>query len=553
MTLGPFWQKWLWRNPILARELRQAVRTGRIIVVLLILAVLVGLLVVSIAGAFGMGKGQVNLGPVLFQVFFSLAFFIVLVVGPTMAAVGVASEKDGRTWEALLLAGMDGRAVARGKFWTATTAMAAFLCMIAPASLLCILLGGVSIIELGLAFALLMVIASIGVGFGVAVGAWARSTGSATLTALSATLLGTPALYFGAGLGTSFLAHATWPEIPSAMPVWLPLAYTRAHFDGLYLLLLVALPVALGSLALWFFYELSVLLLASTSDDRTTGIKRWYLASLPIVVVMAAIPGLMTRGVASTTAWIVGFSALFAFTLFGAFLLSGDVLAPSPRTEFRWQRDGVSRIARVLGPGLVQTCTLQLVAALTALSAFALGGAAILSRGLFPGLPPVPAVSLLICAEVWGAFLLFIVGFLLWSRARSDSAGGARLLTAMVAMIATAAPWALFIVFAYPAGKRGFDAMLLAAPSPLYSLAMVRAVERGEPHLPLTAGLGCSLGWASLGLTLFSLGARRATKAVAARRTDEAHLAARIADELSSAPPHSAPPLPPSEAATSET
>jgi hypothetical protein len=548
MSLGSNWQKWLWKSPLLVRELRQALRTGRTIVVLLILAVLVGLLVVSIAGAFGMGKSQVSLGPVLFQVYFSLAFFIVLVVGPTMAAVGVASEKDGRTWEALVLAGMDGRAVARGKFWTAVTAVAVFLCMIAPASLLCILLGGVSIIEICAAFVLLMVIAAIGVAFGVAAGAWAGSTGSATLTALGTALLAAPALYFGAGLGTSFLAHATWPEIPSALPVWLPLAYTRAHFDALYVLLLLALPIAVSALALWFFYELSVLLLAAKSDDRATGIKRWYLVSLPLVAMMASIPGLMTRGVGSTTAWIAGFSALFAFTIFGAFVLAGDALAPSARVEFRWRRDGANWATRGLGPGLVQTCTLQLVSAITALSGFALTAAAILSKGLFPGLPPVPAVSLLICAEVWSAFLLFVVGFLLWSRVRSASTGTARLLTAMVAVAAVAAPWALFVVSAYPASKRGFDAMVFAAPSPLYSLAMIRAVENGEPHLPLTAGLGCSLGWAALGLTLFAFGARRATKAVAARRTDEADLAARMADELSSVPP-----LPPRGATPSET
>jgi hypothetical protein len=361
-------------------------------------------------------------------------------------------------------------------------------------------------------------------------------------------LLGAPALYFGAGLGTSFLAHATWPEIPSALPVWLPLAYTRAHFDGLYVLLLVALPLIVTSLALWFFYELAVLLLTSKSDDRATGIKRWYLVSLPIVTLMAGIPGLMTRGVGSTTAWIAGLAALFCFSTFAAFVLGGDTLAPSPRVELRWQKAGATWATRGLGPGLVQTCTLQLVTALTAMAAFALGGAATLSKGVFPGLPPDPAVSLLICGEEWSAFLLFVVGFLLWSRVRSESAGAARLLTAMVAVVAVAAPWAFFVVLAYPASKRGFDAMVFAAPSPLYSLAMIRAVEKGEPHLPLTAGIGCSLGWAAMGLTLFGFGARRATKAVAARRTDEADLAARIAEELPSASP-----LPPSGATPSET
>ncbi|MET0595759.1 MAG: hypothetical protein ABW133_23880 [Polyangiaceae bacterium] len=552
MSFGPTWQKWLWRSPLLVREMRQAVRTGRLIVVLLILAVLVGLFVVSMAGAFGMGKAETNLGPVLFQVYFSIAFFIVLVVGSTLAAAGVASEKDGRTWEALVLAGMDGRAVARGKFWTAATAVAAFMAMIAPGSLLCILLGGISIVDLVAAFVLLAFIAAIGIAFGVTVGAWATSTASATLTVLSATLLGSPALYFGAGLATSFLAHATWPEIPSALPVWLPLAYARAHFDGLYLLLLVAFPLVIALLLLWFFYELSVLLLAPPTDDRATGIKRWYLVALPFVTSMAAIPGLMTRGVGSTTAWIAGFGGLVTFVVFSAFVLAGDALAPSPRVEFRWIRAGAGSATRLLGPGLVQTCTLQLVTGLTALSALALGGAGILSRGLLPGLPPVPAVSLLVCAEYGSAFLLFVVGFLLWSRVRSESAGGARLLTAMVGMVALAAPWAFYAVLAFPASKRGFDAMILAAPSPLYSLVMVRAIEKGEPHLQLTTGLGCSLGWALLGLLLFSMGARRAARTVAARRNDQAHLAARL--EASDAPAmHAAPPMPPPGAAPSET
>jgi hypothetical protein len=548
MSFGPPWQRWLWQSPLLVRELRQAVRTGRTIVILLILAVLVGLLVVSIAGAFGMGKGPVNLGPVLFQVYFSLAFFIVLVVGPTMAAVGVASEKDGRTWEALLLAGLDARAVARGKFWTATSAVIVFLCMIAPASLFCLLLGGVSVIELGLAFVLLLVIALIGVAFGVAVGAWAGTTASATLTTLATALIGAPALYFGVGLATSFLAHATWPAIPSALPVWLPLAYTRANFDALYVLLLLLLPLTVAFLAFWFFYELAVMLLSPKSDDRATGIKRWYLVSLPLVTGMSAIPGLMTRGMGSTTAWIAGLAGIYVFISFAAFVLAGDALAPSPRVEFRWQTAGAGWATRALGPGLVQTCTLQLVTALAAIAIFALAGAGLLSRGVFPGLPPVPAVGLLLCAENWSAFLMFVVGFLLWSRVRSESSGAARLLTAMVALVAVAAPWALFVVFAYPAGKRGFDATILAAPSPLYSLAMIRAIEKGEPHLAITAGLGCSLGWASLGLTLFGFGARRATKTIAARRTDEAHLAAQMAEEIPSVPS-----LPPSGATPSET
>jgi hypothetical protein len=118
----------------------------------------------------------------------------------------------------------------------------------------------------------------------------------------------------------------------------------------------------------------------------------------------------------------------------------------------------------------------------------------------------------------------------------------------MIAMVAVAAPWAFAAVLAYPASKRGFDALILGAPSPLYSLVMVRAIERGEPHMQLTAGLGCSLGWAALGLLLFAVAARRATRTVAARREGDAELARRMTP---STPPFQ--PAPPSGAAATET
>ena len=46
------------------------------------------------------------IGGALFQVFFSLAYLVVVIVGPAVAANGVASEREGRTWEAVLLTGL---------------------------------------------------------------------------------------------------------------------------------------------------------------------------------------------------------------------------------------------------------------------------------------------------------------------------------------------------------------------------------------------------------------------------------------------------------------
>jgi len=536
LSFGPTSQKLLLKSPIFARELRQAFRTGRIIVLLLILAVLVGLFVLGIASALGMGRASIPAGPILFQILFSLAYFIVCIVGPAVAAIDVASERDGHTWDALVLSGLDVRTITRGKFWTAITAIGAFLLMIAPASILCFLLGGVGIGELVIAFLLLAVIAAISVAYGLSVGAWANGVGAATLLTLVSALLAAPFLYFGVGVGVSFLAHATWPDVPSGAPVWLPLAYVRASFDGWYLVLLIVLPVAVTGLALWFLYELTVLRLTSESDDRATGLKRWYVTALPVVGCIAMVPGIMTRGSMRLTALLGGLGGLFTFLVFCAFVLAGDALAPSRRVEFRWHRLQAGWHTRVLGPGLVQTSMLLLVTSLLAMGLFALVGAGILSRGIPSGLPPPSAIGLLTCGEYWSAFLVFIVGFLVWSRVRSDSVSGARILALVVAAIALAAPWIAFLVFGYAGSKRVQDALLIAAPSPLYVFAMLSAIDKGEPHLALTSGIACSLGWISMGLALFGLGARRATKIVAERRTLRASLESRMAGETTHLP-----------------
>ena len=507
------------------------------------LAVLLGLLILGIGSAFGMTRAPANFGAILFQIFFSLAYFVVTIVGPAMAAVGVASEKDGRTWEAILLTGMDVRSIARGKFWAAAFAVLAFLAMIAPASLLSPFLGGVSAMEVVLAFALLALIGLVAVGYGVSVGAASHGSGSATLVALASALAFAPLLYVAVGFGMSFFAHATWPEVPRFSPVWLPLAYARGKLDGWYVVLLFALPLAVVGLALWFLYELTVARLSAETDDRASGLKRWYLVALPVVTAVATVPGLMTRGPSRLSAWTGGLGGLFVFVVFSAYVFVGDALAPSRRVEFRWKQANAGWRARVLGPGLVQTCTLVMVTSLLAFAIYALVGGAVLANDSNRGAPPALSIALVSTGEYWSAFFVFLVGFLLWARVRADSASGARVLCTMIGAIALAAPWIAYLTFGYAAARQVGDTIVIAAPSPLYTFVMAGAIERGEPHVALTSGLLCSLGWISMGLVLFGLGARRATRIVAERRTERANLDARIAREKPSRP------LPPPETA----
>src|SRR5262249_4272732 len=153
----------------------------------------------------------------------------------------------------------------------------------------------------------------------------------ATLVSMTSALVLAPVLYAAMGFGASFLAHATWSEVPSFTPVWLPLAYSRGRLDGWYVVLLVAIPAAVIALTLSFFFELSVARLAQEGDARSSGLKRWYLAALPVVTAIATVPGWMTRGPSRVWAFIGGLGGLFLFVLFAAFVFAGDALSASRR------------------------------------------------------------------------------------------------------------------------------------------------------------------------------------------------------------------------------
>jgi len=339
----------------MACDIRQAQRTGRTIFLLVAMAVLLGLLVLGIGSAFGMTNGPPNLGAILFQVYFSLVYFAVTIVAPALAAAGTAAEKDRRTWDAMVLTGASLRTIAQGKFLASGLAVVAFLLLVSPASILTLLLGGVSAAEVIFAFALLLVIGLVAVAYGVSVGAAAQGTASATLVAMASALAAAPLLFVGVGFGMSVFAHATWPEVPTFSPVWLPLAYARGRFDAWYAVLLILLPVAVVTLSLWFLYEVTVARLSSERDDRISGLKRWYLVSLPIVTAIAAIPGFMTHGSTRLSAWIAGLAGLFLFVTSCAYVFAGDALAAPRRVEFEWKQRNAGWAARVLGPGLVQT------------------------------------------------------------------------------------------------------------------------------------------------------------------------------------------------------
>src|SRR3954471_10004928 len=109
-------------NAIWMREMRQSARLARTPWVLFALTLVLSLLMCSIGGiAATTNTAPAVIGQTLFQTFFSLAYLVVILVGPAVAANSIASEREGRTWEAVLLTGLRPKEIARGKFLAAYT------------------------------------------------------------------------------------------------------------------------------------------------------------------------------------------------------------------------------------------------------------------------------------------------------------------------------------------------------------------------------------------------------------------------------------------------
>ena len=140
---------------------------------------------------------------------------VLVLAGPALAANGIASEREGRTWEALLLTGLAPGVIARGKFLAAYTHVALYVVMLAPVGALPFLFGGVTAVEVVLAFVWLFLFALLAVAFGLAVSSKMDSLRVALLVTLLCAFLLSPTAY-GIGTALSHAAHLAWPAVPDA-------------------------------------------------------------------------------------------------------------------------------------------------------------------------------------------------------------------------------------------------------------------------------------------------------------------------------------------------
>ena len=522
-----------WRaepNPLWIREMRQSARMLRTPIILMVLTVLVTLLMSALGGILTGTSSPAEAGTILFHTFFSLAFFVVTLVGPALAANSIASEREGQTWEAVLLTGMRPAEVARGKFMSAYSAIAMYIVMLAPVGALPFLFGGITPIEVLVAFIFLFLIALLGVAFGLAISSKMASLRGALLVTLLVAIPLSVFSYVTFGVALSALAHQLWDVIPEGPPVWLPTAYGRVPFGVEYLVYLVAIPTAGIGLPAWLLYEVTRSNLTSVTDDRSYGLKKWFLATSVVLAATATIPLFAIGAADRAGALIAGVSFYVCFIIFCAFLFGGESIGPSRRVDKMLAAGGALR--RALGPGVMRAAGLQLLVGLGAIGLLCLAGVITIQLAGTTR-AAVQAEQVIMFSAYAAGFSTFVIGLTALLRARSTSTTVPRVLLLVMLFFITLGPWILAaITGVLSRSSSPFGAsMAVAAPSPAYAILAATALAEPDPGVAPIASVVTSFLYAGLGAMLFFIARTKCKGIIAEHRRVLADADLRLAEE----------------------
>lgn len=503
-------------NPIWIRELKQAVRLARTPVILCVLTVLMTLLIAGIGGIAATESSPSKTGIILYHVYFSFAYFVVTLVGPTVAANGIAAEREGRTWEAVLLAGLEPGMIARGKFLAAYTTISLYIVMLAPVGALPFLFGGVTATETIVAFLFLFLIALMAVAFGLSVSSKMTSMRAAIAVTLLLALPFSILTFSLFGPALSVAAHKAWPNVPEGPPIWLPTAYSRAPFDATYVLSLFAGPVLAIGIPAWFMYEVTVANLTSPTDDRSTGLKLWFLVCVPLLAAAGVAPIVGATSPNDTVELSILSQGLFFLVLtFCVFLFQGDAIGPSRRVEAHWARVRAGAFLRFLGPSAVRTAVLELV--LGAVCMAGLTAVALFFTDARPTYNDAGPEQVLLFGLYATGFFVFMLGLGTYARARSRSAMAARLILAGTVIGLFITPWvvaAIIGVLGAPSGAWDDSMLSVASPSPAFVFFAIGKADEADPGPAPFVSVACSFAYMLIGVLFLIAAKARSTKII---------------------------------------
>ncbi len=384
-------------NPILVREVRQALNSRAFAItglLALVATVLIGL-GVAWDGPQAAGKGR-DVFVVSLQVLLPILLFIV----PFQAFVSMRHEVTQGTVEHLLMSRLRPGQIIRGKLGAAVVQFVLYLSIFAPLLTMTFLLRGVDVPTIAYLIVMAFLFGVAACSIAVACGALSRWPNVFRVLPFIVVVVGLGGATWGLAVALEFLARGISSQIFDERFWW------ASTF--------ILLGVAMGA---FLFYLVGTAMLAHPYENRSTAFRlfAWIgtILGFAWLLFMSTRPG-MGRGFDATVLWGYAFSLAPSLVLFPLFAATED-LPLSPRVRTRVPRN---RLLALLAAPFLPGATRGLLFTLL-LAATAVGGAAILvSLSLVPSGRPPYAAGIQVSAYLSWLTVLFYCGVGTFVRSR---------------------------------------------------------------------------------------------------------------------------------------
>lgn len=418
-------------NPILVKELRATFRTALFIRFLYLSTGAVALIVLSGGAMIATGPiPPAEVGQIVFQIFFSAALFVIAFIVPGYAATALTSEKSGRTYESLILSGMDPWRIVRGKFIACTASILLVLVAFAPIAGIAFLFGGISPSHVVLGYWSLFLCLAPTVAFGIALSSRLKSTPVAIMLATVISWLVSPFL-LSMLVAIGEAAIDAWGTTMHG-PFWFTEAVAARFFELDTFLLAFVLPMFLSAMTTWFFLAAAVAGVRPPAEDRSTAFKAWSIVMTAGVLATAAgLAFLPTSANDSGEVGVVITGSVVVFLLFYALLFANEPPLPPRTIEQKATTWGFFRRALlVFGPGAAPTLRFAvLLIAFTSIAvALVTEGVRFLRFGAKAFDEPEIEAALVVIASGHAVVACFLAAFATWLRTVLRSGIAARVL-----------------------------------------------------------------------------------------------------------------------------
>ena len=217
-------------NPLVVRELRGGLRSGRRVALLTVYLAIVGLFFLGVfqvaASTMQAEGGAANssaIGGTFFPIVIGVELFFICTITPGQTAGAFASERERQTYDLLLVTPLRPRQLVVGKLVAGLAYMVLLLVAALPMASLAFLMGGVGLEELGLALVLLVMTLLLFGSLGLWASALLRGSRAAMALAYALTGLLTLGLPVFSFFTSAFLAIAvqSHPSLTTQPPPWL--------------------------------------------------------------------------------------------------------------------------------------------------------------------------------------------------------------------------------------------------------------------------------------------------------------------------------------------